>query len=191
MNMTRKLANLVLVMILLAILLIASIGSTAEQKAIRKYPIPEHGTLELNVPTPWKGEVHKTRENMPPTFIFNPAQGNDFQVTISVLWEKTGDKDFNSQEKARTFVEKDGQKLLPNTAEGKIVLQEIKGVSHSGYYFSVTDKAPNPGEYRYMTRGAIGVGKLFLNFTILHRVRDSQAVRDALSIFREAKQSGK
>ena len=191
MNMTRKLVNLIFVVTLLVIFLISSIGSAAGQKAIRKYPIPEQGTLELNVPTPWKDEVHKPRENMPPTIIFNPAKGNDFQVMISVLWAKTGDQDFNSQDKVRIFVEKDGQKLLPNTAEGKIVMQEIKGVSRSGYYYSVTDKAPNPGEYRYMTRGAIGVGSLFLNFTILHRVRDSQAVRDALSILGEAKQSSK
>ena len=191
MNMTRKPATSVFIMALLVTLLIASIGSAGGQKAIRKYPIPEHGTLELNVPAPWKGEIHKPRENMPPTIMFNPAQGNDFQVMIIVLWGKTGDQDFNNQEKVRTFVEKDGQKLLPNISETKIVLTEIKGVSYSGYYFSVTDKAPNPGEYRYMTRGAIGVGNLFLNFTILHRVRDSQAVRDALSILREAKQSSK
>jgi len=191
MNMTRKPATSVFIMALLVTLLIASIGSAGGQKAIRKYPIPEHGTLELNVPAPWKGEIHKPRENMPPTIMFNPAQGNDFQVMIIVLWGKTGDQDFNNQEKVRTFVEKDGQKLLPNISETKIVLTEIKGVSYSGYYFSVTDKAPNPGEYRYMTRGAIGVGNLLLNFTILHRVKDSQAVRDALSILREAKQSGK
>jgi hypothetical protein len=192
MSMIRKLVKLIFVVTLLATLLIASIGSSAEQKAIRKkYPIPDRGTLELNVPTLWRGEVHKPRENMPPTIIFNPSKGNDFQVMISVLWGKTGDQGFNSPDKARTIVEKDGQKLLPNTAEGKIVLQEIKGVSHSGYYFSVTDKAPNPGEYRYMTRGAIGVGNLLLNFTILYRVRDSQAVQDALSVLREAKQSPK
>ena len=178
-------------MTLLVTLLIASIVSAAGQKAIRKYPIPGHGTLELNVPAPWKGEVHKPRENMPPTIMFNPAKGNDFQVMITVLGGKTGEQDFNSQDKVRTFVEKDGQKLLANAAEGKIVLQQIKGVNNAGYYFSITDKAPNPGEYRYMTRGAIGVGNLFLNFTILHRVRDSQSVRDAISILREAKQSAK
>jgi hypothetical protein len=191
MIMTRKLVRLIFVVTLLATLLIASIGPAAEQKAIRKYPIPDHGTLELNVPTPWKSKVHKPQENMPPTIIFDPAKGNDFQVMITVMSGKTGDRDINNPQKVRTFVEKDGQKLLPNTAEGKIVLQEIKGVGHSGYYFSITDKAPNPGEYRYMTRGAIGAGNLLLNFTILHRVKDSQAVRDALSILREAKQSPK
>ena len=191
MNMTRKIAKLLFVTTLLITLLIPSLVSAAGQKTIRKYPIPEHGTLELNVPTPWKGQAHKPRENMPPTIIFNPAQGNDFQVMITVLWGKTGEQDFNRHDKVRTFVERDGQKLLPNSAEPNIVLQEIKGVNNAGYYFSITDKAPNPGEYRYMTRGAIGVGDLLLNFTILHRVRDAQSVRDGLSVLREAKQSTK
>jgi len=191
MNISRKIVKLGFVMTLLVTLLIASIVSAAGQKAIKKYPIPEHGTLELNVPTPWKGEIHKSQENMPPTIIFNPAKGNDFQVMITVLWGKTGEQGINSQEKVRTFVEKDGQKLLPNIAETKIVLTEIKGVSNRGYYFSVTDKAPNPGEYRYMTRGGIAVGNLLLNATILYRVKDSESVKDALSMLREAKQSTK
>ena len=191
MTITRKIVRLVSVVNLLVVLLIASIVSADGQKTIRKYPIPEHGTLELNVPTPWKGEVHKPQEKMAPTIIFNPAERDDFQVVIAVLWSKTREQDYNSQEKVRAFVEKDGQKLLPNTAEAKIVLQEIKGVTNAGYYFSITDKAPNPGEYRYMTRGSIGVGNLLLNFTILHRVKDSQSVRDALSVLQEAKQSSK
>ena len=190
-NFTRKILKLGFVVTLLVILLSTGIGSAAEQKAIRKYPIPEHGTLELKVPTPWKGKVHKPQENMPPTIIFDPAKGNDFQVMITVMWGKTGDQDFNSQQKVRTLVEKHGQQFLPNAAEAKIVLQEMKGINNIGYYFSITDKAPNPGEYRYMTRGSIGVGNLLLNFTILHRVKDSQAVRDALSLLREAKQSPK
>jgi hypothetical protein len=189
--MTRKIVESVSVVILLEILFMASSVLAAGQKTSRKYPIPEHGTLELNVPASWKGNVHKPQENMPPTIIFDPAKGNDFQVMITVMWGKTRDQDFNSQQNVRTFVEKQGQQFLPNITEAKIALMEIKGMSHSGYYFSVTDKAPNPGEYRYMTRGAIGVGNLLLNFTILHRVRDAQSVRDGLSVLREAKQSAK
>ena len=191
MNIPSKIVTLVSVVTLLVLFLIASVVSAEGQKKTRRYPIPEHETLELNVPSPWKAGIHKPQEKMVPTIIFNPAKGNDFEVMISVLSGKTGDKDFNSQEIVRAFVEKDGQKLLPNAAEPKIVLQEIKGVNNTGYYFSITDKSPNPGEYRYMTRGAIGVGDLLLNFTILHRVKDSQAVRDALSVLREAKQTPK
>ena len=35
------------------------------------------------------------------------------------------------------------------------------------------------------------VGNLFLNFTILHRVKDSLSVRDALSVLQEARQRTK
>ena len=191
MGITRRIVKLLFVMTPLVTLLLTSIVSAAGQKAIKKYPIPEHGTLELNVPTAWKGEVHKPQETMPPTIIFTPAKRNDFEVIITTLSGHTGEQEFNSQDKVRTLVEKDSQKLLPTAAETKIVLQEIKGVTHTGYYFSITDKAPNPGEYRYMTRGVIGVGNLLLSVTILHRVKDSQSVKDALSFLREAKQSAK
>jgi hypothetical protein len=191
MKIVRKRLKLVLVITLVVTFLGTSIVPAAGQKAIKKYPIPEHGTLQLSVPPSWKGEVHKSQETMPPTIIFNPAKGNDFQVMITVLWSKTGEQDFNSQEKVRTLVEKDGQKLLPNAAEAKIVLKEIKGVSNTGYCFSVTDKAPNPGEYRYMNRGAIGVGNLLLSVTILHRIRESGSVKDALSMLSEARQNSK
>jgi hypothetical protein len=191
MNIERKKANLILGMVLSITFLITSIALAGGLKVVKKYPIPEHGTLELNVPTSWKSEVHQPQENMPPTIIFKPASGDDFQVLVTALWSKKEEPDFNSQDKVRTLVEKDSQKLLPNTVEAKIVLQEIKGVNNTGYYFSVTDKAPNPGEYRYMTRGAIGVGNLLLNTTILHRIKETGSVKDALSMLREAKQSVK
>ncbi len=188
MNVERKKINLILAMVLSTTFLVASVAFAGGLKAVKKYPIPDHGVLELNVPTSWKGEVHKPQENMPPTIIFKPASGDDFQVLVTALWSKKEEPDFNSQDKVRTLVEKDSQKLLPNTVEAKIVLQEIKGVNNTGYYFSVTDKAPNPGEYRYMTRGAIGVGNLLLNTTILHRIKESGSVKDALSMLREARQ---
>ncbi len=189
MKIPSKTVRLFFVVILVVSLLSVSAVSAAEQNQIRKYSIPGHATLELNVPTSWKGEAPKPQDNMPPTIIFNPAKGNDFQVMITVMWSKTGDKNFNNPQNVRTLVEKNGRVLQPNAAEGKIELQEIKGVSHTGYYFSITDKAPNPGEYRYMTRGSIGVGNLLLNFTILHRVKDSQVLGDALSVLRGAKQA--
>ena len=75
--------------------------------------------------------------------------------------------------------------------ETKIVLNEIKGINHTGYYFSVTDKNPEPGEYRYLTQAGIGVGNLLLHVTVLHRVKESGAVKDTLSMLREAKQTPK
>ncbi len=187
----RKGIPLIFVMALIVTFLETSIVDAAGPKTIRKYPIPEHGTLELNVPTSWKGEVHKPQENMPPTIIFKPALGNDFEVFITVLWGKAGEPDFNSPAKVRTLVENDGQKILPKSVENRLVVQQVRGINNIGYFFSLTDKAPNPGEFRYMTRGGMAVGNLLLNVTILYRVKDSPPLREALSMLREARQSVK
>jgi hypothetical protein len=108
-----------------------------------------------------------------------------------VIWSKTGGQDFNSPAKLRALVEQDGQRILPKAVESKLVVQQMRGVQNIGYFFSLTDKAPNPGEFRYMTRGGIGVGNLLLNATILYRVKDSECVKDVLSMLREANQSAK
>ena len=42
-----------------------------------------------------------------------------------------------------------------------------------------------------MTRGGMTVGNLLLNVTILHRTKESNSVKDALSMLREARQSAK
>jgi hypothetical protein len=160
-------------------------------KSVRKYPIPDHGILELNVLPSWKDNIHKPQKDLFPTIIFTPAKGNDFQVLITVIWSKTGEQDFNSPVKIRTLVEQDGQNILTKAVETKLVVQQMRGVNNIGYFFSLTDKAPNPGEFRYMTRGGIAVGNLLLNATILYRVKDSESVKDALSMLREAKQNTK
>ena len=191
MKMILKPIKFILTTTLVVTFLVSSIGLAGGPKSIKKYSIPDHGVLELNVPTSWKGPVHKPQENMPPTIIFKPALGNDFEVLITVLWGTAGEKDFNNPAKVRTLVENDGQKILPKSVENRLVVQQIRGINNIGYLFSLTDKAPNPGEFRYITRGGIAVGNLLLNVTILYRVKDSPPLRDALSMLCEARQSVK
>jgi hypothetical protein len=191
MNMIRVNVKLIFVMTLIMAWLGTRMVSAEGPKSVRKYPIPDHGILELNVPPSWKDNIHKPQKDLFPTIIFIPAKGNDFQVLITVIWSKTGEQDFNSPVKIRTLVEQDGQNILPKAAETNLVVQQMRGVNSIGYFFSLTDKAPNPGEFRYMTRGGMAVGNLLLNATILYSVKDSESVIDALSMLREAKQNTK
>src|SRR3990172_5971530 len=125
--MIQRAVTLVFFTVLAVMILGGDISLAAEQKTVRKYPMAEHGVLELNVPASWKDKVHKPQEKMAPTILFTPASGDDFQITVTVLWSKKGEKAFNSPDKVRALIEKDGQKLLPKAVETKIPLQEIKG----------------------------------------------------------------
>ncbi len=163
----------------------------AQQKGIRRYPIPDHGVLELTVPTSWQDDVHQPREDLPPTIVFSPAKGNDFQALITVLWDNAGNPRFNSPEGVRTVVEKDSRKILPKAVETKIVLKEIRGPDNIGYFYSLTDKALRPGEFRYMTRGGMSAGNLLLSITILHRAKESDSLKEVLFMLRQARQTPK
>lgn len=189
MNINRKKINIILSLILSGTSLIASVAFAGGSKTLKKFSIPENGVLELNVPTTWQAKVQTGQEKMPPTLVFRPARGDDFRVLITVLWSKTGNQHFNSPEKIRMLVEREGHTLLPKAVETKLIIQQMRGVHNIGYFFSLTDKAPKPGEFLYMTRGAMTVGNLLLSATILYRVQDSESLKEALTMLREAKQS--
>jgi len=132
MTISRREMTLLFIMALVAVFLGTGIARADEQTAKKKYPIPGHGVLELNVPASWKAKIHTPQENMPSTIIFSPPTGNDFQVTMMVLLGKKEEPNFNGPEKVKTLLEKEGQKLLPRIVETKIDLHEIKGGDRTG-----------------------------------------------------------
>ncbi len=187
----KRTTKLMLILTLTLNFLEAGIVLSSEPRLIKKYPIPGHGELELTVSNGWKSEIHRSQEFMPPTLIFSPKKGNDFQLLITVLWDAAGKQDFRSPDKLKAFVMKDGQKLLPKAIEKELTVQQMRGIHSIGYFYTLTDKAPNPGEFRYMTRGGLAVGNLLLNFTVLYRKENSPFFAEALSVLREAKQNEK
>ncbi|HEY7676568.1 MAG TPA: hypothetical protein VIG69_05830, partial [Candidatus Methylomirabilis sp.] len=68
-----------------------------------------------------------------------------------------------------------------------IEVRELQGVAARGYYFSATDRAPKPGEYKFMTQGMLRVGSLLVTFTILTNDGQGNIVADALAMLRSAR----
>ncbi|NWG02090.1 MAG: hypothetical protein HXY44_04435 [Syntrophaceae bacterium] len=186
MNTYRKETSLTLCVVFSLTFFVASIAYAGGAKIIKTYPIPEHGVLELNVPITWQDKAHIGQENMPPIIIFIPVKGDDFKILITVLWGKPGEQSFNNPEKIRMLVELEGHLILPRAVETKLVVQQMRGVHNVGYFFTLTDKAPKPGEFLYLTRGGMAVGPLLLSVTILYRVEGSESLKEALTILREA-----
>jgi hypothetical protein len=70
--------------------------------------------------------------------------------------------------------------------ETNIGVIEFAGSSGPGFYFSVTDRAPKPDEYKFMTQGMLKVSDLVMTFTILTNDGQEQIARDALAMLRSA-----
>lgn len=153
----------------------------------RALAIPGRGMLVVSSPHAWSQEISQPPEKIAPTIRFSSKAEEKFEVRISAFWSPTNDSSFNSPVKVRAIVEDTVNELEPWLVETDIPLFELNGGSGTGYYFSATDKAPGPNEYKYLTQGAMAVEDLLLTFTVLTNETDSPVINDALNMLRSAR----
>jgi hypothetical protein len=159
----------------MVLLLIFSLNaSAAEQPIDRRYTLPDHGVFQMKVPPSWKEEIAQPPNALPPTIIFSPAKGNEFKIIITPIWKERDDTPVINDAAAQRMVERAMSKAQPNAAEKNLKMVEMKGSAGNGYYFSATDKAPEPGGYKFLTQGILLVDELVVTFTIL--TNDDQGV---------------
>ena len=157
----------------------------AAKLALRSYVIANHGRLEFLVETTWKDKVAQPPDDLPPTITFTPHRGSAWEVLITALWSPDG-RDWSKQRRAvREMVLDSAARALPEAVETEAKLQEISGDGLFGYLtYPLTDEGlvatePEPGDYRYICQGSIGVRELLVVVTVLFQDKED-AVRDAV-----------
>ncbi|HKR58661.1 MAG TPA: hypothetical protein VJS64_02920 [Pyrinomonadaceae bacterium] len=157
--------------------------SASEPWQERTLSVADRGTLVLFSPRAW---VQQTNQS-PPSIRFSNSSGQKFVVFITAQWSPTQDSSFNSPVRLHALIEDTAAKISPQAVERTIPIDEINGTDGRGYYFSATDKAPAPDEYKYLTQGALAVDDLLLRFTVLTNETESSVVNDALNMVRSAR----
>lgn len=148
-----------------------------------KLPVPGGGALMLPLPDGWRTSK---QAGSAPTLSFIPVSGPSFQVLVSPLVASDGRVAPSSAKAIRSLVESAAGDVKSQAVEKSLPLQELRSTDVQGTYFSVTDRAPKPGEFKYMTQGAMSVRGLPVSFTILSN-DNSRAVTDvALGMLRAA-----
>ena len=168
------------------VLLLCLGAANAKDAAVRTYALPNHGTLELKAPAGWQDMIERTGEQ-PPTITFTPTSGASFQVLVTPMWPQRG-KPAPSGDEMKAMVQRGAEGAAQQAVEKSIVVKELKGAMSNGYYFSATDRAPKPGEYKYLTQGMTAVGDLRVGFTILTNDGQAAVVKDALAMLAGAVQ---
>jgi hypothetical protein len=163
-------------------------GSATAAGQIAAYPVPGHGRLQLTIPRGWTGEVSQPPGDLPPTITFRSSADREPKLLVTVLWSPNGDPAFNSGERIRALLPETGRKYVDTSVEKAIRLTELRVPSGTGYWFSLTDTAPKPGEYEHMSQGAIPAGELLLSFTILSHAAPPEGVQGILGVLATAEQ---
>ena len=158
--------------------------AAAGPTSVRQYPLPDGSVLQMKVPVSWLHDVTVEGRELPPTITLRPQSGEDFAVLVTPLPPAGETSPPPTPQAIREHVELVADKARPQAVEQVITIREFRGASGVGYYFSATDKAPRPGEYRFMTQGIFGVGNLIVAFTVLTNEGQQPIVDDALTMMK-------
>jgi len=146
--------------------------------------IPGGGTLVLPTPEGWRNSM---QVGLVPTASITPASGNAFQVLVSPLVAHDGRMAPSSSESLRRLVETGASSAKTQSVERSLPIQSFASGEVHGNYYSATDRAPKPGEFKYMTQGAMSVSGLPVAFTILSNGNAQEAVEPALRMLGAAR----
>lgn len=177
--------NTIVIRSFLATLFFFLVFDAHAESTVRRYELPDHGRLALEVPDNWVDNVNQPPERLPPTLSFKQKSGAAFEVLITPIWPADPAKRL-TPEGIEQIVRGSAKKAESQAVERKLEVKPLKGTSGSGHYFFATDKVPAPGEYKYMTQGALTVGELLVTFTILTNPGQTDTVKQALELLTTA-----
>lgn len=155
------------------------------QEVVRSYPLPGHGTFQVRMPDSWKDSVAQPDGELPPTILFAPKEGAPFKILVTPLWSPQSDAKTPTADELKAKVQEGADEIAPQAVEKTIEVKRLKG-SNIGYYFAATDRAPKPGEFKFLNQGILTVKDLLVTFTILTNDGQDATVTAALAMLSEA-----
>ncbi len=170
----------------LAAALLTAGAWAADESGLRQYELPNRDTLELQLPTGWVDHIEQPSGGGPPTIEFATAAGGPSQVFVTPEWADPTTRETRELPALREAIRDAAERTRHESRENPLEVRQLNGANGVGYYFSATDRNPGPGEFKYMSQGALQVGSLTLWFTILTNDGEDTVAVEALTVLQTA-----
>ncbi len=179
-------ARSVMFRLYLAATLLAAGSAHADEAGLRRYELPNRDTLEMKLPAGWFDHVEQPAGDGPPTIEIALVEGGPNQVFITPQWADPTAPDIRELPALRESIRDAGERIKPQVVESYLEVRQLNGANGIGYYFSATDRVQGPGEFKFMSQGALQVGSLTLWFVILANDGQDTVAVEALSALQTA-----
>lgn len=137
----------------------------------KTYPIPGHGTLELDLPAGLGDLLDQPAGDVPPAIALKADDGS-YAVMVVVAWRDPADSDFGSADHLRRVLDQERAPYLKQVGATDAPVVNLTGGPNSGVAYLLVDKAlvgkpPEPGNWPYMRQGVIKAGDLLLKYILM------------------------
>ena len=148
--------------------------------------LPGGDELWLTIPAAWNQKFDSPEKNMPPGVWLTARQGPSFNVLITPLSGTAMGAAMTDDNKLRAIVTSAARNALAKSVEMTIPVHDLTGPQVHGFYIFATDRAPKPGEWKYLTQGMINIDGAPFAFTILTNDGQEAIAKTALELIRNA-----
>jgi hypothetical protein len=148
--------------------------------------LPGGDELWLTVPATWNQKFESPQKNMPAGVLLTPHDGASFNVLLTPLSGTPLAPAMTDENKLRTIVTVAARNALAKSVEMTIPVHDLTGPDVHGFYFLATDRAPPPGEWKYLTQGVINIDGAPFAFSILTNDGGEAIAKSALELIRNA-----
>lgn len=153
-----------------------------------RVPLTDRDELVMDLPAGWRGQFRRPRPDLPPTISITAPNAGSFQMLVTPMWPM-GSAMAPTAAELREVVSGAAEKARSQAIEPELKIMELAAPGKSGYYFSATDRQPEPGGYKYLTQGALGLNELRVTFTILVNGEPAEPTNMALELLRSMRRS--
>lgn len=148
--------------------------------------LPGGDELWLAIPEAWNQKFEAPDKNTPPSVWLTQRQGPTFNIFITPLTGSPMAAALTDQNKLRSVVTAISRDALAQSVEMSLPVHELSGGDVHGSYFAATDRAPKPGEWKYLTQGMVDIDGVPFAFTILTNDGQEAIAKTALELIRTA-----
>lgn len=145
---------------------VAQITAKSTDRMTYRFTVSKRNRLKLALPANWRAGMRQDPSGMTSTIKVWPNGGEQFEMLISRIPQKDAQEPV-TPERLLQIVRERGQMAVSQSAEQKLDVKELGPGEWKGYYYRLTDKAPRPNAYKYMTQGAMSEGTVLFTFTYL------------------------
>ena len=132
-----------------------------------RVPLPGRDDLVIDLPAQWRAQVRRPHAALPPSVAISGPDANALQMILTPIWPAGSAPKAPTADELRAQVQAGAAQAKPRAVEAELPLKDLGTSGKTGYYFSATDRAPEPGGYKYLTQGVLGMNELRVAFTVL------------------------
>lgn len=168
----------------LATLVLSPFLAAAGTLEPRDFFLKDRSSLRFDVPKAWLSKSTPIEKPLGVEIGIDAAPEAPLLIQMMAFQPRTRRETASDLKSMRQLVKAAADQLKNTVVETAVPVRRLNGPDAAGYYISVTNKSPQPGEHKLMAQGIARIGSLHMTFTILSNDASGKIMPAAMAVVR-------